>query len=176
LRSAEALREDLISGNSLHGHKDSSVCKDSDFARNDGLRFRKGNVGKNPGTSVSKTTANLYQDSSGSDPEQNDYSLSINSGNPKKPLSSETDDTSQFFEPDGYSLAPNDVSCNYFCKLFNLFLLLLSNVHQGWALPRYYINIYTRTMSCTENSLLLRLYIPGIFLELYSLFCVFLFT
>jgi hypothetical protein len=100
------------------------VCKDSDFARNDGLRFRKGNVGKNSGTSVSKTTADLYQDSSVSDPEQNDYSLSINSGNPKKPLSSETDGTSQFFEPDGYSLAPNDVSCNYFCKLFNLFFVV----------------------------------------------------
>jgi sorting nexin-13 len=136
LRSAEALRGNFISGSSLHGHIDDSVRKDSDFAHDDGLRYRKGNVGKNLGTSVSNTAASLYQDSSGSDPEQNDYSLSLNSGNTKKPLSSETNDTSQILEPDGYSVAHNDVSCSCFCKLLTLswrFVLffLVSSVSDG---------------------------------------------
>lgn len=122
MRSAEALSGNLISGNSLPVHKDNSVHKHWDFARDDGLRFRKGNVEKTSGTSISNTAANLYQDNSGSDPEQNDYSLSINSGNPKKPLSSESNDTSPILEPDGYSLTPNDVSCNCFCKLLNPFM------------------------------------------------------
>jgi sorting nexin-13 len=122
------LRGNFISGSSLHGHKDDSVRKDLDFARDDGLRNRKGNVGNNLGTSVSKTVASLYQDSSGSDPEQNDYSLSINSGNTKKSLSSETDDTSQNLEPDGYSLAHNDVSCSCFCKLLTLFWHFLNTI------------------------------------------------
>lgn len=101
-------------GQSLHEHID-TVHKDSDIA-GDGLRFRKGNVNKNLGNSVSHTTdsvrdttTNHYQDNSGSDPEQNDHSFSIDSVNPKKLRSSETSDISQISESDGFSVSPNDV-------------------------------------------------------------------
>ncbi|KAG0519417.1 hypothetical protein BDA96_09G262400 [Sorghum bicolor] len=115
LNSSGALNGNLISGGqSLHGHTGNTVHKDSDIA-GDGLRFRKGNVNKNLGNSVSHTidsvrdtTANHYQDNSGSDPEQNDHSFSIDSVNPRKLRSSETNDTSQISESDGFSwMAPN---------------------------------------------------------------------
>ncbi|KAF8716456.1 hypothetical protein HU200_026336 [Digitaria exilis] len=114
MNSYGALNGNFISGSqSFHGHKDHTMH--NDFAVNDGLRSRKGNVEKNLGNSVANktnsvcnTTANLYQDNSGSDPEQNDYSLSIDSVNPKKLRSSETNDTPQILGSDGYSwMAPN---------------------------------------------------------------------
>jgi sorting nexin-13 len=116
LNSSGALNGNSISGGqSLHGHIDDTVHKDSDIAC-DGLRFRKGNVNKNLGNgvshttdSVSNTTANHYQDNSGSDPEQNDHSFSIDSLNPKKLRSTETNDTSQIPESGGFSVSPNDV-------------------------------------------------------------------
>ena len=99
----------------MHGHIDDTVHKDSDIA-GAGLRFRKGNVNKNLGNSVSHTTdsvrdttANHFQDNSGSDPEQNDHSFSIDAVNPKKLRSSETNDTSKISESDGFSVSPNDV-------------------------------------------------------------------
>jgi len=116
LNSSGALNGNLISGGqSLHGHIDDTVHKDSDIA-GAGLRFRKGNVNKNLGNSVSHTTdsvrdttANHYQDNSGSDPEQNDHCFSIDAVNPKKLRSSETNDTSPISESDGFSVSPNDV-------------------------------------------------------------------
>lgn len=112
MNSSGALNGNLISGGqSLHGRIDDTVHKDSDIA-GDGLRFRKGNVNKNLGhttDSVRDTTANHYQDNSGSDPEQNDHSFSIDAVNPKKLRSSETNDTSQISESDGFSVSPNDV-------------------------------------------------------------------
>ncbi|XP_062232251.1 uncharacterized protein LOC133929495 isoform X2 [Phragmites australis] len=134
LNSAERLDGNLMSGGqSSHGHKDDSVHKDWNFAASDGLRFRKGNVEKNLGTSASNIAANLYQDNSGSDPEQNDYSFSINSGNPKKPLSSETDDTSQILVSDGYSVAPNDwMPPNLSVPLFHLVDVVFQLQDGGW--------------------------------------------
>ncbi|XP_062180540.1 uncharacterized protein LOC133884943 isoform X2 [Phragmites australis] len=132
--SSEALNVNLFSGGqSFHGHKDDTVHKDWDFAVSDGLRFRKGNGEKNLGNSVSNTTANLYEDNSGSDPEQNDYSFSINSGNPKKLHSSETDDTSQVLESDGYSVAPNDwTGPNLSVPLFHLVDVVFQLQDGGW--------------------------------------------
>ena len=121
------LNGNLISGGqSFHGHKDNTARKDLDFAVGDGLRSRKGNVEKNLANSsgnmtnsVCDTTANLYQDNSGSDPEQNDYSFSIDSVNyPKKLRQSETNDTSQMLESDGFSVSPNDVGSNYFLQTY----------------------------------------------------------
>lgn len=122
LNSSGAFNGNVISGGqSFHEHIDDTVHKDLDIAAGDGLRFRKGNVEKNLGNSVSHTTcsvsdttANRYQDNSGSDPEQNDYSFSVDSVNPKKLRSSETNDTSQISESDGFSVSPNDVGSNYF--------------------------------------------------------------
>ncbi|TVU20132.1 hypothetical protein EJB05_36325 [Eragrostis curvula] len=131
LRYVETLSGNLIPGSSLHGHN--SVHKDWDFAGDDGLRFRKGNVEKNAVTNVNSTTSNLYQDNSGSDPEQNDYSLSINSANPKKPLSSETDGTSHILEPDGHSLPPNDwMAPNLSVPLFHLVDVVFQLQDGGW--------------------------------------------
>ena len=122
-----ALNGNLISGDqSFHGHKDNTVSKDLDFAVGGGLRSRKGNVEKNLANSsgnmtnsVCDTTANLYQDNSGSDTEQNDYSFSIDSVNyPKKLRQSETNDTSQMLESDGFSVSPNDVGSNYFLQTY----------------------------------------------------------
>ncbi|GJN15336.1 hypothetical protein PR202_gb02238 [Eleusine coracana subsp. coracana] len=133
LRSAEALSGNLISGSSLHRQNDIPVHKDLDFAHEDGLRFRKGNAVKNSGTSISNTTAILDQDNSGSDPELNDYSLSINSGNPKKQLPSETEDTSQIWEPDGYSVAPNNwMAPNLSVPLFHLVDVVFQLQDGGW--------------------------------------------
>lgn len=120
MNSYGALNGNFISvGQSFHGHKDNTV--DKDFVVSDGLRSRKGNVENNLGNSagnttysVCDTTANLYQDNSGSDPEQNDYSLSIDSVNPKKLRSSETNDTPQILGSDGFSVSPNDVGSSYF--------------------------------------------------------------
>lgn len=121
LNSSGAFNGNVISGGqSSHGHKEDTMHKDLDIAAGDGLRFRKGNVEKNLGNSfshttcsVSDTSANRYQDNSGSDPEQNDYSFSIDSVNPKKLHSNETNDTSQISGSDGFSVSPNDVGSNY---------------------------------------------------------------
>lgn len=127
--SSGALNGSFVSGGqSIPGHTDNIVHKDLDFGVSDGLRYRKGNVEKNSGNSVGNTTnsvcdttANLYQDISGSDPEQNDYSFSIDSVNPKKMRSSETNETPQLLGSDGFSVSPSEVGSSYF--LPNLLLL-----------------------------------------------------
>ena len=110
------LNGNLISGGqSFHGHKDNTARKDLDFAVGDGLRSRKGNVEKNLANSAGNMTNSVCDTTSGSDPEQNDYSFSIDSVNyPKKLRQSETNDTSQMLESDGFSVSPNDVGSNYF--------------------------------------------------------------
>nr|CAB3464334.1 unnamed protein product [Digitaria exilis] len=139
MNSYGALNGNFISGSqSFHGHKDHTMH--NDFAVNDGLRSRKGNVEKNLGNSVANktnsvcnTTANLYQDNSGSDPEQNDYSLSIDSVNPKKLRSSETNDTPQILGSDGYSLSPNDwMAPNLSVPLFHLVDVVFQLQDGGW--------------------------------------------
>ncbi|KAG2617228.1 hypothetical protein PVAP13_3NG179279 [Panicum virgatum] len=142
LNAPGALNGNLISGDqSFHGHKDNTVSKDLDFAVGDGLRSRKGNVEKNLSNSsgnmtnsVCDTTANLYQDNSGSDPEQNDYSFSIDSVNyPKKLRQSETNDTSQMLESDGFSVSPNDwVAPNLSVPLFHLVDVVFQLQDGGW--------------------------------------------
>ncbi|OEL19894.1 hypothetical protein BAE44_0019087 [Dichanthelium oligosanthes] len=134
LNSSGALNGNFISGgHSFHGHKEDTVHKDLDFAAGDGLRFRKGNAEKNLGNIVSDTTANLYQDNSGSDPEQNDYSFSIDSVNPKKLRSSETNDTSQISESDGFSVSPNDwMAPNLSVPLFHLVDVVFQLQDGGW--------------------------------------------
>jgi len=115
LNAPGVLNGNLISGGqSFHGHKGNTARKDLDFAVGDGLRSRKGNVEKNLANSAGNMT-NSVCDTSGSDPEQNDYSFSIDSVNyPKKLRQSETNDTSQMLESDGFSVSPNDVGSNYF--------------------------------------------------------------
>jgi sorting nexin-13 len=111
--SSQALNGNLVSASqSLHVHKDDTMPKekDKDFDAVDGLRSRKRNTEQNLGIGVGNTNANLHEDLSGSDPEQNEHSFIINSGNSKKTLSSETDYPPQSLESDGYSVAPNDVS------------------------------------------------------------------
>lgn len=140
LNSSGALNGNSISGGqSLHGHIDDTVHKDSGIAC-DGLRFRKGNVNKNLGNgvshttdSVSNTTANHYQDNSGSDPEQNDHSFSIDSLNPKKLRSTETNDTSQIPESGGFSVSPNDwMAPNLSVPLFHLVDVVFQLQDGGW--------------------------------------------
>ncbi|XP_025806448.1 uncharacterized protein LOC112885000 [Panicum hallii] len=141
LNSSGALNGNLISeGQSFHGHKDNTVRKDLDFTVGDGLRSRKGNVENNLANSAGNmtnsacdTTANLYQDNSGSDPEQNDYSFSIDSVNPKKLRPSETSDTSQMLESDGFSVSPNDwVAPNLSVPLFHLVDVVFQLQDGGW--------------------------------------------
>ncbi|KAL6610700.1 hypothetical protein ACP70R_040669 [Stipagrostis hirtigluma subsp. patula] len=136
LNPSEVLNGNLISGGQpFHGHKDNTMHKDWDFTASYGLRFRKGNADKNLGNSVSNTTVNLYQDSSGSDAEaeQNDYSFSINPGNPSKPCSSETDDTSQILKSDEYSVAPSDwMAPNLSVPLFHLVDVIFQLQDGGW--------------------------------------------
>nr|CAB3460613.1 unnamed protein product [Digitaria exilis] len=139
MNSYGALNGNFISGSqSFHGHKDHTMH--NDFAASDGLRSRKGNVEKNLGNSVGNktnsvcdTTANLYQDNSGSDPEQNDYSLSIDSVNPKKLRSSETNDTPQILGSDGFSVSPNDwMAPNLSVPLFHLVDVVFQLQDGGW--------------------------------------------
>ncbi|CAN6336682.1 unnamed protein product [Urochloa humidicola] len=141
LNSSGALNGNFISGGqSFHGHKDNTTHKDLNFAVSDGLRSRKGNVEKNLGNSVGNTTnsvcdttTNLYQDNSGSDPEQNDYSFSIDSVNPKKLRSSETNDTPQILGSDGFSAYPNDwMSPNLSVPLFHLVDVVFQLQDGGW--------------------------------------------
>jgi len=114
-----ALNGNLISGDqSFHGHKGNTARKDLDFAVGDGLRSRKGNVEKNLANSAGNMTNSVCDTTSGSDPEQNDYSFSIDSVNPKKLCPSETNDTSQMLESDGFSVSPNDVGSNYFLQTY----------------------------------------------------------
>ena len=113
MNAAGVLNGNLISGGQSFQHKDNTARKDLDFAVGDGLRSRKGNVEKNLANSAGNMT-NSVCDTSGSDPEQNDYSFSIDSVNPKKLCPSETNDTSQMLESDGFSVSPNDVGSNYF--------------------------------------------------------------
>ena len=128
---------------SVSGGQNDNMQKDNDFAPVDGLRQRKGNTEQNLGTSVSNASANIYQDHSGSDPEQNDHSFVINSGSHEKMLPTQADSTSQILESDGYSVTPNEVSSDclykpsssYLIKLYfvcpcnHFFLLLLCYFH-----------------------------------------------
>uniref|UniRef100_K3Z3A6 PX domain-containing protein n=1 Tax=Setaria italica TaxID=4555 RepID=K3Z3A6_SETIT len=134
LNSSGALNGSFISGGqSFHGHTDNTVHKDLDFAVSDGLRYRKGNVEKNLGNSVCDTTTNLYLDNSGSDPEQNDYSFSIDSVNPKKMRSSETNETPQLLGSDGFSVSPNDwMAPNLSVPLFHLVDVVFQLQDGGW--------------------------------------------
>ncbi|CAL4909749.1 unnamed protein product [Urochloa decumbens] len=141
LNSSGALNGNFISGGqSFHGHKDNTVHKDVDFAVSDGLKSRKGNVEKNLGNNVSNTTnsvcdttTNLYHDNSGSDPEQNDYSFSIDSVNPKKLRPSETNDTSQILGSDGFSVSPDDwMAPNLSAPLFHLVDVVFQLQDGGW--------------------------------------------
>ncbi|CAN6327120.1 unnamed protein product [Urochloa humidicola] len=141
LNSSGALNGNFISGGqSFHGHEDNAVHKDVDFAVSDGLRSRKGNVEKNLGNSVSNTTnsvrnttTNLYQDNSGSDHEQNDYSLSIDAVNPKKLRPNETNDTSQILGSDGFSVSPDDwMAPNLSAPLFHLVDVVFQLQDGGW--------------------------------------------
>ncbi|KAL6848737.1 hypothetical protein ACP4OV_021320 [Aristida adscensionis] len=133
LNPSEASNGNFVSGSqSFHGHKDDTVHKDQDFTCGGGLRFRKGNVDNGLGNS-NNTSVNLYQDNSGSDPEQNDYSFSINSGNPKKLHSIDTDDASQVLESDGYSVASNDwMAPNLSVPLFHLVDVVFQLQDGGW--------------------------------------------
>ncbi|CAL5096463.1 unnamed protein product [Urochloa decumbens] len=141
LNSSGALNGNFISGGqSFHDHKDNTLHKDVDFAVSDGLRSRKGNMEKNLGNNISNTTnsvcnttTNLYQDNSGSDPEQNDYSFSIDSVNPKKPRPSETNDTSQILGFDGFSVSPDDwMAPNLSAPLFHLVDVVFQLQDGGW--------------------------------------------
>ncbi|WVZ99728.1 hypothetical protein U9M48_044989 [Paspalum notatum var. saurae] len=130
----------LSGGQSVHGYIDDVVHQDLDFAAGDGLRFRKGNVEKNLGSNVRSTTngvnntaADLYQDNSESDPEENDFSFSIDSVNPKKLRSVETNDTSQISESDGFSVSPNDwMAPNLSVPLFHLVDVVFQLQDGGW--------------------------------------------
>jgi hypothetical protein len=124
LNSPKALNGNLsTTRQSISGCQNDNLQKDKDFAAVDGLRLRKGNTDQNLETSVSNASANSYQDHSGSDPEQNDYSFSINSGDHKKMLASQIEYTSQILESDGYSVTPNDVSSNSFYNYYHQFVI-----------------------------------------------------
>ncbi|XP_044984477.1 uncharacterized protein LOC123451968 isoform X1 [Hordeum vulgare subsp. vulgare] len=130
----------VLNGNFASPRQSLSECqndndqKDKDFtAVHDGLRLRKGNKEQNSGTSVSNTSANIYEDHSGSDPEQNDHSFLINSGNDKKKPSAQTDYTPQFFESDGYSVTPNEwMAPNLSAPIFHLVDVVFQLQDGGW--------------------------------------------
>lgn len=134
--SSQALNGNLVSASqSLHVHKDDTMPKekDKDFDAVDGLRSRKRNTEQNLGIGVGNTNANLHEDLSGSDPEQNEHSFIINSGNSKKTLSSETDYPPQSLESDGYSVAPNDwMAPNLSVPLFHLVDVVFQLQDGGW--------------------------------------------
>lgn len=129
LNSAKALNGNFASPRqTLSGCQNDNDQKDRYFAAVDGgLRLRKGNTEQNLGPSVSNSSANIYQDHSGSDPEQNDHSFLINSGNDKKKQSAQTDYISQILESDGYSVTPNEVSSGCFYKFSPSILYVCSS-------------------------------------------------
>ncbi|KAF0923590.1 hypothetical protein E2562_006583 [Oryza meyeriana var. granulata] len=133
--SSQALNGNLVSASqSLRVHKDDTMPKekDKDFDAVDGSRSKR-NMEQNLGISVSNTNANLYEDLSGSDSEQNEHSLLINSGNSKKTLSNETDYPPQSLESDGYSVTPNDwMAPNLSVPLFHLVDVVFQLQDGGW--------------------------------------------
>ncbi|XP_047094603.1 uncharacterized protein LOC124706983 [Lolium rigidum] len=134
LNSPKALNGNLSSTRqSVSGYQNDNLQKDKDFAAFDGLRLRKGSTDQNLETSVSNASADMYQDHSGSDPEQNDYSFSINSGDHKKMLASQTDYTSQTLESDGYSVTPNEwMAPNVSAPIFHLVDVIFQLQDGGW--------------------------------------------
>uniref|UniRef100_A0ACD5T6T3 Uncharacterized protein n=1 Tax=Avena sativa TaxID=4498 RepID=A0ACD5T6T3_AVESA len=134
LNSPKALNGNLSSmRQSVSECQNDNVQNDKDFAAVDGLRLRKGKTDQNLETSVSNSSANIYQDHSGSDPEQNDYSFSIKSGDHKKMLPSQTDYTSQVLESDGYSVTPNDwMAPNVSAPIFHLVDVIFQLQDGGW--------------------------------------------
>ncbi|CAM0953536.1 unnamed protein product [Alopecurus aequalis] len=134
LNSPKALNGNLsTTRQSVSGYQNDNLQKDKDVAAADGLRLRKGHTDQNLETSVSNASANTYQDHSGSDPEQNDYSFSINSGDHKKMLASQTDYTSQILESDGYSVTPNEwMAPNVSPPIFHLVDVIFQLQDGGW--------------------------------------------
>ncbi|PNT70660.1 hypothetical protein BRADI_2g15390v3 [Brachypodium distachyon] len=133
LNSSKALNGNLASTRQLSGCQHDTVDKDKDFAV-DGLRLRKGSAEHNLGPNVSNTSTNIYQDDSGSDPEQNDHSFTINPGNHKKMLPSQTDYTSQI-ESDGYSVSGNPsewMTPNLSAPIFHLVDVVFQLQDGGW--------------------------------------------
>uniref|UniRef100_A0A0D9WK76 PX domain-containing protein n=1 Tax=Leersia perrieri TaxID=77586 RepID=A0A0D9WK76_9ORYZ len=136
INSSQTLNGNLVSASqSKHLHKDDTVPKekDTDFDAVGGLRSRKGNMEQNLGIGVDKSNANLYEDLSGSDSEQNEHSFLINSGNSKKMLSSETDYPPQSLESDGYSVTHNNwMAPNLSVPLFHLVDAVFQLQDGGW--------------------------------------------
>ncbi|KAM0879426.1 hypothetical protein ACQ4PT_034239 [Festuca glaucescens] len=134
LNSPKALNGNLSSmRQSVSGYQNDNLQKDKDFVAVDGLRLRKGSTDQNLETSVSNASSDIYQDYSGSDPEQNDYSFSINSGDHKKMLASQTDYTSQILESDGYSVTPNEwMAPNVSAPIFHLVDVIFQLQDGGW--------------------------------------------
>ncbi|KAG8086531.1 hypothetical protein GUJ93_ZPchr0010g10236 [Zizania palustris] len=125
----------VSASHSLRAHKDDTMQKEKnrDFAAIDGLRSRKRNMEHNLGISASSTSANLCQDRSGSDPEQNEHSFLINPGDSKKMLSSETDNPPQILESDGCLVTPNDwMGPNLSVPLFHLVDVVFQLQDGGW--------------------------------------------
>jgi sorting nexin-13 len=134
LNSPKALNGNLSSTRqSVSGYQNDNLQKDKDFAAVDGLRLRKGSTDQNLETSVSNASADMYQDHSGSDPEQNDYSFSINSGDHKKMLASQTDYASQILESDGYSVTPNEVRSDCFYNSYYQFIMSAQSIFRVFA-------------------------------------------